>query len=68
MCINKNKLKNKLLQDFEDEIRHTCSICKNTITKNDIQDQNFEYVKNKFGENYAHSSCIKYNRKAESDV
>lgn len=62
MEVNKNKVQNKLLKDFEDEIRYSCRVCRQIISKKDIENKNFEYVKNKFGENYAHSSCIQYRK------
>lgn len=67
-AIDKEKLKKKLQKDLHDEMKHTCVICRNLITLGDISDLNFEYVKNKLGESYAHSSCIKYQRKVETDA
>ena len=36
-----------------------CSICKEYFNSDDIYQNNFEYLKNKRGEKYFHTSCIK---------
>ena len=62
MVISKETLKKRLLKQFYNYENHTCSICRQVIARYDIKDNNFEYVKNKLGENYAHSTCIKYRK------
>lgn len=59
MVVSKEKLKKKLLKEFDNEEKHRCSICNQIIARYDIEDLNFEYCKNKLGENYAHSCCVK---------
>lgn len=46
MVIAKEKLKKRLLKEFDNNITHTCSICRKVIAKYDIEDLNFEYCKN----------------------
>lgn len=58
MVIQKQMRQKKLLKQFDDEEKKRCSICGQILSKADIESCNFEYVKNKYGENYAHSSCI----------
>lgn len=44
-----------------------CSVCRQVLSKADIESCNFEYVKNKYGENYAHSSCINKEKKIRKE-
>lgn len=64
MVIEKQMQKKKLLKQFDDEEKKKwCSVCRQVLSKADIESCNFEYVKNKYGENYAHSSCINKEKK-----
>lgn len=48
MLVDKEKLKKKMLKEFDDYYgKHQCSICRKIIEKEDIENLNFEYVKNK---------------------
>lgn len=59
MIIEKDKrLKNKAREDDLGNARH-CRICNKPIYKDDIDNNNFEYVKSKINENYFHSECVK---------
>ncbi len=46
MVVSKEKLKKKLLKNFEENTKTFCSICRDIIAKYDIEDENFEYCKN----------------------
>lgn len=59
--------KKKLLKQFDDEEKKWCSVCRQVLSKADIESCNFEYVKNKYGENYAHSSCINKEKKIRKE-
>lgn len=59
MVVSKESIKKKLLKEFSKDVKHYCTICRKSITKNDIEDFNFEYTKSKIGENYSHTKCIK---------
>lgn len=59
MVVDKNKLKKKLLKEFDNEIKHKCPICNQVIARYDIEDLNFEYVESKVNKNYFHSTCVK---------
>ena len=61
MLISGNKrLRNKVLETDDWSGKHRkCAICNKEITPEDVNNENFEYVKDKLGEHYAHSSCIK---------
>lgn len=61
---DKEKLKNKVIKNYNDygELPN-CIVCGKNITVADIIDNNYEYTKNRRGERFAHSSCIKYKHK-----
>lgn len=59
MVVGKDKLKKNILKKIAQNQNTHCSICRQPITYNDIEDEKFEYCKSKYGENYAHSKCIK---------
>lgn len=52
---NKSLRKKLLEKDENDNYRH-CSICSKTITPEDIQNNNFEYVKSKLRREF----CTQY--------
>ena len=53
---------------FKDEklkkkvIEHKCCLCGEAFTKSDLDSNNFEYAKTKFGEVFAHTSCLRSDR------
>lgn len=58
MVIEKDKrLKRKVSVDKEGKVRR-CRICGKPIDKEDIENDNFEYVKSKINENFFHSKCV----------
>ena len=59
MIADREKLKTKMIRNYNDynEIPN-CSICRKNIAIYDIQDNKFEYVKNKNAENFAHKECV----------
>ena len=65
MFVNKTKLRKKMLKEIEEykeQGYHYCCICRDKITKQDIKGLDFEYVKNKLGETYAHSFCVEFRK------
>lgn len=47
MIVGKEKLKKKLLKNFDSNTITHCSICGQVIAKYDIEDEKFEYCKSK---------------------
>lgn len=58
MVVEKNKLKRKVLMDDNGEARH-CRICNEITSTEDVNSNNFEYVKSRLSENYYRSTCVK---------
>lgn len=65
MIIDKQELSQKLQRAYKrsDKNEKYCRICSKKITLEDLQNDNFEYVKSKINENYFHSKCIKNEHK-----
>ncbi len=70
MFVSKTRLGKKMLkriEEYKEQGYHYCSICRKAITELDIKNLNFEYVKNRLAENYAHTSCIEYKRRTHKN-
>lgn len=59
MVIEKEKIKKKLIDDYNNNIEHSCVICGERINVENMIDGNFVYCETVYGENYAHATCIK---------